>query len=889
MGKAVGNVFQLTVRLLLAILLAYAEAVCSDEIVSSPPTQDYVDIRYDINIPALPAINAFELLVEQTGSEFLFPYDVVEGHMTSAVAGNYSVIEALSTMLQDSGLACGLSKKGAIRFYLSDGSTSQSNGEMTMKKSKKGILAALVAMFSISSVTAAKAQGFDEKKVLEEIIVTATKRSQNIYEVPESMSVLDSERIEREHLLGMADYLNSVPGVTHVSNGVGSNRTVIRGIGATGGDASVGVYFGETLLNLLASGSAVDIKLVDIGQIEVLRGPQGTLYGAGAMGGAVRYAPNEPDLENFEGSVAVDFSSTGERGGTNDGYEAVINIPLVEDKLALRLAGYRYKTEGWVENVSADNPRLQAIVGAFGGEFGPQESGSTTFEGGRATLKWQASDNVSVNLMHLQQDLEQLGSIGTNEESEAIGGAYTTSHLGSTLSGGHLLQLEEVEITSLGVTWDLGWGSVVATTSWIDMSREGYGDLSTVPSIPFPLWQYGPTSADSESQEIRFSSRFKGPFQILAGVYLSNEESVWDTFAEWAGTPGFDTLLFGTSTKEELFTAHVESHIAQKALFGELSYDVTEKLTLTVGGRYFEYDRQRVQDSTGLFAGKDAEPGGDSFSVQDASESGSSFKVNLSYQLNDETNLYAKWSEGFRLGSPVSPLPTSICDLDNDGVLDGTNVPSKVDDLKSDTLESFELGAKSLLLGNRLSLMAAVHQTDWEGIPVTVIGDCGFASRLNAGKSEVKGVEIEAALNVTDSLRIDVNAGYVDAELSEDHPSLGNAGERMPYSSKFNWGVAVQYDFLISDYESYVRANYSYVDDFYPMLDEQGHKGGDYGKLDLSMGAAVGDVNIGLYVTNLLNEDEFANVTPSTAATLYFTDYVRMRPRTVGLSVGYQF
>ena len=307
------------------------------------------------------AVEAFRQLSEQTSTEFLFPYDLAESRTTQAVVGRHTVLNALDIMLRNTGLASGLSEKGAITIFLSDSAFDSLEGRRNMNSTKKNILASTIAFFVGSGAQTVVAQ--DQSNVsqqagqdwlLEEVIVTATKRETSLQDTAMSISVLGADEIERKSLVSMRDYLNTVPGVTSFDRGPGYNQITIRGIGFSQLEqSSVSSYFGEIPLSSpVGQGHSTDIKMVDLARVEVLRGPQGTLYGSGAMAGTVRNIPNAPDLNEFGGSVDVGYNATSKSDDGSNKIIGVLNVPLIEGALALRVAAYRYDVAGYVDRVS---------------------------------------------------------------------------------------------------------------------------------------------------------------------------------------------------------------------------------------------------------------------------------------------------------------------------------------------------------------------------------------------------------------------------------------------------------------------------------------------------------------------------------------------------------
>ena len=255
------------------------------------------------------------------------------------------------------------------------------------------------------------------ENVIEEVVVTATKRGDtSVQDIPFSISVASGDMIDKTGMVGMDDYLRTLPSTNFLDRGAGRNGIIVRGVTASPQtDVTVGVYVGETPLTGLGSsspgsGGNPDLKYVDMQQVEVLRGPQGTLYGDGSIAGTVRAIPNAPDLNVFSGEIAANYSSTADAGDDNSMIRGVLNIPVVEDQFAVRIVGYGYDNSGYYQSVSGSNADKQIWAGAFGGVATDKDDvGSDKYSGGRISALWQASDSFDATLTYMTQDIDQSG------------------------------------------------------------------------------------------------------------------------------------------------------------------------------------------------------------------------------------------------------------------------------------------------------------------------------------------------------------------------------------------------------------------------------------------------------------------------------------------------
>ena len=425
-----------------------------------------------------------------------------------------------------------------------------------------------------------------------------------------------------------------------------------------------------------------------------------------------------------------------------------------------------------------------------------------------------------------------------------------------------------IEIVNLVADYDLGWGNLLSSSSWIDYETEAAADSSFVFFAPL----YSPSSGQTEVfvEELRFTSQFNGPIQVLAGLYYENNESKSQFAFAWSGNPedniGFDTVY------------HFDREMTQKAFFGELSYQLTDQWMATLGARRFDYDQREVLSSSGAFAEPITRPKND--------EQGDSFKVNVTYTPTEDTLVYGQWAEGFRLGRP---LFTSGC------VEPGTNRATFLglevqDSVKSDSLENFELGLKTSFADNRVTFNAAVYRINWDDIPVALFeASCNTYITFNAGESKSEGIELELQAQITPSLNLNVSASYGEATLTEDASGLGSKGDNLPGSADVNASIGLEYAFTLAGLDAFVRSDYSYVGEYYNNLAETGQASGGYSMINLKTGVAFASLDVDLYVNNLTNADDFTWVESTFPDIAGVNRAYRLRPRTVGLNIGYRF
>jgi iron complex outermembrane recepter protein len=852
--------------------------------------------NYQLNIPRQPLDAALKDLAHQTGLQIARFSDTIDGSaMVGPVSGKISVEQALESLLAPSGLEYRLVNDHTIAVLAPEATTSAAGGtglaaiawsysngsEAAAPTEQKRIRLAQAEDSPAAPVppAAGDAQAGDSgRRIIQEVVVTANKRQESIQDISMSITAMDSVEVHRRGLVSLGDFLRTVPSVSLTEGGLGFNTVSMRGI-AGPGDATVGMYFGEIPLTLGAASRTIDVKLVDMERIEILRGPQGTLYGASAMSGAIRKIPNAPKPGVLEGKVDLSYMNTAEEGGDSTNAVGVFNAPLLDETLTLRVAAYRYNNSGYIVNRGAADPTKAALAQRYGATLiDDNDVNHHMYDGVRASLLWQPTDRLSATLMYIKQDLESDGHAEVDPRLDDY--TIATFSLRGISPNGREYFKDNHELTNLVVEYELDSGVITSSSSWLGGEFTWTRDNSRF--VPGPVALKSPEEMSGFVQELRFSSQFDGPLQVIGGVYYEDLQNETFIGMSWVGDPTLmpGNLLGGDPSLNGIYRANNLLKVEQKAVFGELSYQVTEQLKLTAGGRWFDYERQHDNVIRGAWLAP-------SDFHETANEDGSRFKFNASYDINDNALVYAQWAQGFRLGSPQAPLASNACDLNNDGILDGTDAPVNPGDLKSDSLDSYELGSKFELFDRRLSLSAAVYRIDWKDIPTqSPNGTCGFNVAINAAEATSQGVELEAAWYALDNLQLRVGGSYIDAEYATDDLAAGaRKGERLPGAARYNATFGFEYEFDLAGYPSYVRGDYGYIGKFYRALVEQRidqAASGGYGKVDMRFGVTLDRFGIELFGRNLTNVNGY------TGAQSDYRAY-QLMPRTVGINVSHQF
>jgi len=846
--------------------------------------------EFPFNIPRQSADQALIAFAEQADLTFIFPLDEAQHIAANQVTGTYTPEEAIRMLLAGTGLEPQFSSAGDLTVIAATSSSlvgMESRGTQNMTRSKeqtpsifKRLALSLAAVFSVNALAQTDSESASTGRLtIEEVIVTAQKRETNLQDTALSLSVLGATELERRSLVSAGDYLNTVPSVRFESFGLGANQLVIRGLGiALGQSPTAGAYLADVPLSDALDFSVVDIKLVDMARVEVLRGPQGTLYGAGAMGGAVRQVPMAPALNERAGQLRLGYTDTAE--SSDSGYNGVgmVNLPLIDDRLALRVSAYHYKKAGYVDLIST--PAMEALSSLTQVPVAlDKDVGGHEYSGVRASLLFQATDQFDMTLMLGYQKLDE----DRRSEITMSAGDYVNS----VLDTAEEFRDEEFSFTNLVMNYELGWAILTSSTSLTN--RENNQIFSHSRVIPAASNVPDETDKDGFFQELRIASNLDGQVQFVAGAYYEDIQRDNEVSVLWA-SPNLDYLLafFGTMDPN-ILNSKSRSDLTQLAFFGELKYDITDTLTLTGGARRYDYERNDA--STSFFG---IAPGVDPIRSETGDlpvdEDGMVYKAGIDYRPTENTLLYGIWSQGFRLGQTIDSsaghaLFGDICDSDEDGVIDGSTFPwSATSTLLSDSLDNYELGGKFSLLGGRLNLNAAVYRIDWENIPVSAIipvQGLGCTSTFNGGTARSQGLEFETVFLATENLELSLSASFTDAEYRDD--LVAQKGDRLPFTPEYNGNLGAQYNFSVTNRPAFMRADFSWVGDSGTGLTAPDVVYTDaYTQLSMRAGLKFNSFGVEVFGTNLTNEDALVGV-------FNLDRGWRMEPRTLGVEVIFDF
>ncbi len=739
-----------------------------------------------------------------------------------------------------------------------------------------------------------------DMQVLQEIIVTATKRTERLQDVPISVSAITGDDILARGFTSYADSLNSVPGVYYQDFGAGQGTIRIRGISASEGGvpSTTATYFGETVTSVLTNqGGKPNLRLVDIERVEVLRGPQGTLFGASALAGVVRIIPKAPNLQEFEADVGVRGFTTAHSDDASYHAEAAVNIPLVTDKLALRVVGYQDDIAGFIDNTFEGQPEIDwsAVLGAPPGTlvspaiapFTRRDINSEDTWGARGTLTWQATDRLSFELMHATQDV----TVDSEQFTDPAAGDYQQNRgLDVFEEGGNG---ERLDVNTLVVNYDWDAVSLVSASSWTKMKRFSNQDIAFLAAgelgVPVPWGLHDRSEGELFTQEVRLQSRGEQPLQWTLGAYYLDQEAKFAQFVPDYSCPAcLGVVVRGQNFELDAPLAKFYAN-EQKSIFAQVSYDITEQWTVGVGGRYLEDDITDFDISADGFLVRGFEPGP---TTPEPPQKGKVDEFNPSayvrFEPSDSTTLYAQAAKGFRSGV-VNPLIADNC-------VDQAEALGAQEFTDPDTLWNYELGAKSQVADGRVAINGAVYRQKWEGVQLGVTLECGFSQILNAGDATSDGAELELVAQPVDAWRFNVSVAVNNTEFDSVVRETGFVpGERLPEVPEVNGSAGVQYNFDFgSTWSGFLRADYVYVGEVlqkFPTPTEEDPFGSvvitqdAFDTASLRLSFQRGPLGLDLFGNNLFDERGVVG----TAQPSFGGRQNIIRPREVGVELRYSF
>ncbi|MBS0365247.1 MAG: TonB-dependent receptor [Proteobacteria bacterium] len=803
--------------------------------------------HFEIN--AMPLANALMAFGGQSGLTVVAPTTLTAGKTAPAVHGELTASDALSQLLKGSGLTF-------VRA---------ANGTIAIQKSGTAGTTATSAREPAATEAASK-----DQDGLSEVIVTAQKRSENLLQVPAPVTAVQAADLARQGAVRLADYSATVPGLNLISTQPGQTAIILRGITTGLGFATAATTstyiddspFGTTTANALGSVTTVDLDPATLQRVEVLRGPQGTLYGASSMGGLIKYVTVPPSLTHYSGHIDLDGSSV-DGGGQGWGVRGMWTGPLIADKLGVTLSAYDRHDPGYIDNVQRNIRNVNA----------------SRVSGGRLAVLWQPTDKLTVQLSAMLQANTTSGAstVDVDANLTPIYGKYK--------------QLRYVDeqwdlhsaLYSLRANYDFGWAALTSISSYqrqsgntgIDFTNRFGPLLSSIINVPNLGVTDHVTLADHKiTQELRLSSPDSNRLEWLGGFYFTHEKSVQPedmtgfTLPNVQPVPGLD----------HLFVDPNNDSYKEYAVYGDLTYHFTPKFKVLAGVRFTHDSEDNFTPFSGLFNGPPA------VAIASTSSNSTTYLFSPSYNFNDQHMAYIRVASGFRPGGPTGLTTTSVY----------AGAPSTYG---PDTLTSYELGYKASFPQQRMTLDLSAFDVEWSKMQVlSEIG--GFIITGNGSDARSNGFEAAWTWKPLAGLSLAANAAYTHAYLTTDAPGIGGRkGDELPDVPKFSANVSADYDFPISSVlNGSVGASFSYTGErtaeFVAGLPANMSRTvmPEYHLLDLRAGVDYRNLSVRAYLKNATNEYGIIHVTsevidgfsPPLAAAV-------IQPRTFGLSISYRY
>jgi iron complex outermembrane receptor protein len=742
------------------------------------------------------------------------------------------------------------------------------------------------------------------------IVVTATRRAENLQDVPIAITALGTQTLDELQIDNFDDYARFVPSLSYRSLGPGSANVYFRGV-ASGENAnhsaslpSVGTYLDEQPITTTTG--ALDLHIFDIARVEALAGPQGTLYGASSQAGTVRIITNQPDLASAYGAVNLELNSVahGDFGGTLEGF---VNAPL-SDSVAFRLVGWYRHDAGYIDNIPGSLTFPTSGITMNNNNLAEEDYNDVDTYGARAALRIELNDRWTVTPSIMAQ--RQL-SRGSFTQESGLGPLQVMQFNPERVND----RWYQAALTIQGRigNWDLTYAG-----AWMQRQINGRFDYSDYAYFYDALAGYGTYFYDNQgnlvnpnqyiisddsfrrlSQELRVTSPADRPVRLIAGLFYQRQQHnieqnyIIDNIADAITVPGTESNIWLTQQRR------VDRDYA---IFGELAWDITPQLTLTGGGRLFRYDNTLTgffgfsagySGSTGVAAcfGPPSVPQspcqnlGNTNPIGPKRSEDTSFihRLNLTYRITEDHLIYATWSRGFRPG--------------------GVNRRQILPPYDADYVSNYELGIKTDWLDHRLRFNMAIYQLDWSDIQLSFLGLNGLTQIQNAGNARIRGAEFDVLIRPSQGLSINLGASYNDAETTNTTP-LAPEGTRLPLTARFKGNARVRYEFPLWGMNGHVQMAASHegrrIRDLRPAIAPIYGPLRAYEIVDLSAGLQNDQWSIELFARNLFDErgalgsgiqcNELVCGDPGGVTAIGPKIYTFVsRPRTIGIRLGRRF
>jgi outer membrane receptor protein involved in Fe transport len=821
---------------------------------------------YDIDLRAQDVADGLKSLSVQTGTAVVFPYDLAKNRKGNPVVGRYTLLEALDLLLKDTGLSGGLSDKGVLTISpLKSGTPKRNDTSLTNRENQQNMngnnaahRASIAAFFaSITAAFSASAQNeSDDQTKVAQVTVTAQKKTENLQDVPVPVSVLDTARLTGTNQVRLRDYFAEVPGINVMPSYVAQQNVSIRGITTGGGSTpTVGFTIDDVPFGA-SSGShgdhVPDMDPGDLQRVEVLRGPQGTLYGADSMGGLVKYVTVDPSTAGYSGRVEA--GTSGVHNSSEPGFtvRASLNGPL-SDELAIRISGFKRQDPGYIDNPVYHLNNVNDVQS----------------DGARIAALWRPAENISLKVSALYQNskanaLDEVDvgpGLGDLQQNYLPGSGFTHVMVQaySALLHAKFGSFDLTSLTGYNVNWEedgLDWGFAFGQGV-----QQVYGVSGTL------LREHDNVS--KLTQEVRVSTPIGDHLEWLVGGFYTHENDY----------SRFNVLAQDTQSGQyvgnywDFRQTKDPDKFQEYAAFTNLTFHATDQFDIQAGLRESHLQLtlgELVQ--TGPFVGDTPAFG----PAEDSSANSFTYLVTPQFKISPDFMVYARFASGYRPGTPNLP------------------VAGQPRESKPDKTITYEVGTKGDFLDHALSLDASIYYVDWKDIQILLTDPVShLVYNTNGGKAKSEGAELSVTLRPTTDLNISAWVDYDNAVLTQafpaNSPTYGVAGDRLPLSSRYSGNASVQQEFqLWNDATGFAGGAVSYVGNrvgtFGSTPDRQEFP--SYTKTDLRAGVKSDSWTTTLYANNVFDKRALVN-----GGTGYFYPAARIyiAPRTIGVNVAKTF
>jgi iron complex outermembrane recepter protein len=711
---------------------------------------------------------------------------------------------------------------------------------------------------------------------IQEILVTARKTTERLQDTPMSVTVITADVIEQTGVTTLEDLGRLIPGLNIISAAPGQNVITLRGLS---GNNTVGFYLDDTPLSI-GIGNAVqptnfdmDPALFDLDRVEVLRGPQGSLYGASSFGGTVRFITNQPNLTEEHVTAKVVASDT-DGGGPNEEVDALINQPLIPGHLAVRAMTFYRNSSGYIDQYPTDPNNYLAVLS------GPVDKNINTEQtfGGRIAIEAKPIDEFSATLAAYYQHMD----LGAPFTFDSPPGSFSDPIQSRLVGEPSTDQVQLYTLTLQGVVQPV---QLTSSTSYMGRYVFDAEDDSKVLYYFVPLGAVYPSTLYAEAGNHNFVEEMRaaggsGPVNGVIGLFYAH--AVAYGTLNWPTPPQYEAA-FGS---EPVYYNWNDFLDVQKAVFGELNIDLLPGLQATLGDRLYQQSQRYTVYINGIFNGGVATPA----STNSSEARGTTPKYGLSYHVTQDILTYTTIAKGYREGGPLYPFPSTCA-----GELAALGYSTPPTAYKPDSIWNYELGAKTEWLEHRLTINGAVYYIDWTNIQQNIaLPTCGFNFVGNFGKASSKGSEFEMNYDPIRALKLTLSFSYNEAKLTSTVPgAAGQAGQTLEYAPRWMGATSAEYTRAIdADTSAYLRGDFSVASREDTSYNSQSiyYNIAGYSLLNLRLGVKHLTWSGSLFVTNALDKHAETELPLSNAVDLPTQRRIALNlPRTIGLDIRFDY